>query len=210
MNLIQKNYCLGLLSCIGAFMLFAGVALAEGAKTVKFDLDKSYLKWVGSKVTSSHDGKLKLKSATGQIHADNTVAGAFEIDMNSLVVSDIEDPKYNKKLQNHLKADDFFSVESFPAVAFKITKAEPIADAKEGQANMNISGDLTIKGITHPVSFPATVNVVDGKVSASGKASVNRTKYDIKYNSGSFFENLGDKLILDDFSVELNLEGQVA
>lgn len=190
-------------------LLSANPLLADEAKAVKFDLAKSVVSWTGSKVSGSHHGTLSLKEASGQINADKTLAGVFKIDMKSLVVTDIEDADYNKKLNNHLKSADFFNAEGSPTIEFKLTKAEPVANSKAGEANYAIAGDLTIKGITKPVAFPAFVQIQDGKLSAKGKATVNRTNFDIKYNSGSFFQNLGDKLIYDDFNVEVNLEGEI-
>ena len=185
-------------------------AQAESAKPVKFDLATSTLKWTGKKVTGSHTGELKLKSASGQINPDNSVAGTFQVDMTTLKNTDLETPKDNKKLVDHLSSPDFFKVEAFPIVTFEITNSTPIKDAKAGEPNMNITGSLSIKGITHAVTFPATVTVVDGKVSAKGTAVVDRTQFDVRYGSGKFFEGLGDKLIYDDFEVEISLEGQVA
>ncbi len=199
----MKNY-LGLLF-VGLFA--ASTAMADDVEKVKFDLDKSYLAWTGTKVSGSHNGILKLKEATGQVNADESLSGTFVVDMNSLVVSDIEDPDYNKKLKNHLQSPDFFNTAASPSVEFKLIKAVPVADSKAGEPNYSITGELTVKGITKPVSFPAFVQVEDDKVSAKGKATVNRTDFDIKYNSGSFFQNLGDKLIYDDFTVDVYLEG---
>lgn len=184
-------------------------AQAESSKSVKFDLATSVLKWTGKKVTGSHTGELRLKSATGQINSDQSVAGTFQIDMTSLKNTDIETPKDNKKLVDHLSSPDFFKIDAFPVVTFEITKSTPIKDAKTGEANVNITGRLSIKGITHPLTFPALVSVADGKVSAKGTAVVDRTQFDVRYGSGKFFEGLGDKLIYDDFEVEVNLEGQV-
>lgn len=187
----------------------SNLAFAEAGKAVKFDLEASVLKWTGKKVTGSHTGELKLKSAVGEIKADQTVAGTFEVDMNTIKNTDIETPKDNKKLVGHLSSPDFFDVSSFPTVTFRITSSEPIVSAKAGEANTTINGDLSIKGISKSVSFPAIVSVVDGKVNAKGTAVIDRTEFDVRYGSGKFFEGLGDKLIYDEFTVELDLVGEV-
>lgn len=122
------------------------------------------------------------------------------MDMTSLTVEDITDPDMNKKLSDHLKSDDFFSVEKHNKSTFKIT------DAKTSNGkDYDITGDLTIKGITKPVTFPATVAVNDGKITATGKLTFDRTHYDIKFRSGSYFENLADKMIYDDVELDVKL-----
>jgi len=189
---------------------FSVNAYAETAQTVKFDLDKSKLIWAGKKVTGSHQGELKLKSAKGEIHSDGALSGSFDIDMSSLKVTDIETPKDNKKLVNHLQSPDFFKVQEYPTVSFKITKSAPIAAAKAGEANTAITGDLSIKGVTKTVTFPAIVEAMDGIVSAKGTATVDRTQFDVRYGSGKFFQGLGDKLIYDDFTVDVELIGTVS
>lgn len=193
---------------VTAALLVAAPAVAATGK-VSFDLSQSELKWTGRKVTGAHHGILKLRSAEGQIAEGNALQGTFEIDMASLRVDDIKDAKDNTKLTNHLKSDDFFNVASFPAAKFTITRSEPIAGAPSGQPNMMIHGDLSITGLTHPISFPALVEIKDGVVQARAEVKVDRTKYNIRYGSGKFFENLGDKLIYDEFSVELSMSGKI-
>lgn len=130
--------------------------------------------------------------------------------MSSIAVKDIEDGDDNKKLTNHLKSGDFFGADLFPATTFTITKAEPIATAAAGEPNYTITGDLTIKGITAAVTFPATVQIGTDTATASAKVSVDRTKYNVRYGSGRFFENLGNKLIYDEFEVSLDLKAKLA
>jgi polyisoprenoid-binding protein YceI len=120
-------------------------------------------------------------------------------------VVDLTDADYNAKLTNHLKSDDFFSVEKNPKAVFKITKAAPIAHAKTGENNYTITGDLTIKGITNSLTFPAKVNISGSQADATAKFDIDRTKYDVKFRSGKFFENLGDKMIYDNFTIDLKL-----
>jgi len=124
------------------------------------------------------------------------VSGNFTIDMRSIVNDDLDNKELNQTLVNHLKSDDFFGVEKYPEAKLVIDSSSKFEnDEAEAQ------GRLTIKEITHPVSF--TVKR-EGKVY---KASIviNRAKYDVRYGSGSFFDNLGDKLIYDDFIVDVKL-----
>jgi len=183
------------------FLLVAVVALSafkNPAKPVTYTVDaaKSTITWVGKKVTGSHNGTIALQSGSLAVNGKNVTGGTFTIDMNS-----IKDADGSAKLEGHLKADDFFGVAKFPTSTFVITKV-----AGSG-ANVTVSGNLTIKGITKPLSFPATVTVnADGTVSAlAGKIVVDRTKYDIKYGSKSFFDSIGDKAINDEFELAVKL-----
>jgi len=182
------------------FLLVAVVSLSAFTtiKSVTYTVDaaKSTITWVGKKVTGSHNGTVSLKSGTLIFDGKKLVQGGFIIDMNS-----IKDADGSAKLEGHLKADDFFGVAKFPAAQFVITKVVGSG------ANVTVTGDLTIKGITKPLSFPATVSVnADGTVSAlAGKIVVDRTKYDIRYGSKSFFDSIGDKAIDDNFEIAVKL-----
>lgn len=179
------------------FLLVAVVALSafkNPTKPVTYTVDaaKSTITWVGKKVTGSHNGTIALQSGSLAVNGKNVTGGTFTIDMNS-----IKDADGSAKLEGHLKADDFFGVAKFPTATFVITKV----------AGTTVTGNLTIKGITKPLSFPATVTVnADGTVSAlAGKIVVDRTKYDIKYGSKSFFDSIGDKAINDEFELAVKL-----
>jgi polyisoprenoid-binding protein YceI len=123
----------------------------------------------------------------------------LEIDMTSLSNKDVSDAGMNAKLVGHLKSDDFFSVEKHPVSSLKITKVE-----KKAGKTM-ITGDLTIKGITKPVTFPADVKVEKNSVKAKGEVKVDRTNYDIKFRSVKFFSDIGDKVINDEFKVGFDI-----
>ena len=165
--------------------------------------EKSKLEWSGKKVTGQHNGIVKIKS--GDLYVDNEkiTGGSFDIDFTTIEVLDLKDSEMNAKLTNHLKSDDFFGASNFPTGKFVISSIESVNDDKGNNAKVN--GSLTIKGITKPVSFPAKVTVNNGKVTASGEFTIDRTLWDIKFRSGKFFENLGDNLIYDDFTIKLNL-----
>jgi polyisoprenoid-binding protein YceI len=165
------------------------------------DAKESSVKWTGSKIASSHEGYVKILKGSLAINHGLLEGGEFAIDMNSISCSDIENEKYNKKLVDHLKNEDFFNTKDFPLATIKITSV------KRGKAEneYKIYSDLTIKGITHPISFKANVDI-DGEVFvAKAKISIDRTKWDIKYGSGNFFDNLGDKMILDDILLNIAL-----
>ncbi len=182
----------------------------KAAKTLKADTQKSTLTWNGKKVTGEHSGAVKLSDGTLTVDNNQLVGGSFAVDMTTITNTDLTDAGYNAKLIGHLKSDDFFAVEKHPKATFKITKAEPIAGAKAGENNYNITGDLTIKGITKPVTFPAAVKISGNQAEAVAKITIDRTKYDIRYGSKSFFDNIGDKAINDDFTVDLKLVASAA
>lgn len=178
------------------------------AKTYKVLLDRSEVKWNAKKVTGEHYGKISLQSGQILVDKNKVTGGTFVIDMNSLTVDDIKDQNMNGKLVGHLKADDFFGTDKFSTATFTITSVKPIAKAAAGQPNNTVTGDLTMKGVTNPVTFPATIIVKDGIATAVADVKVDRTKYDIRYRSNNFFENLGDKAINDDFTVSLNVSAK--
>jgi polyisoprenoid-binding protein YceI len=181
------------------------VAAPAKARTYNVETSKSEVKWNAKKVTGEHYGDITLKSGQMQVDKNKVTGGTFVIDMTSLTVEDIKDAGSNGKLVGHLKSDDFFSVDKHPSATFTITEVSPIAKAAAGQPNHNVKGNLTIKGITNPVSFPAIITVKDGIATAKADVTVDRTKYDIRYRSNNFFENLGDKAIYDEFTVSLNV-----
>ena len=164
------------------------------------DNQQSKLTWTAKKVTGSHAGAISVSA--GQLDIDKNVlkGGSFTLDTRSITVTDITNADMNGKLVGHLKSDDFFSVEKHPTATFVITSATP-----KGGGNYDVTGNLTIKGITNPVSFPATVTVAGGQATAKATVTVDRTKFDIKYRSKNFFENLGDKAIYDDFTLDVTL-----
>lgn len=169
--------------------------------TYNIDVDKSVLTWNGKKVTGEHGGPVKAEKGYLTLNGNKLTGGVVSIDLRTMTSTDLKDNKeYHDKLINHLKSDDFFSVAKHPVATFKITKV------KQSSGNTaDVTGDLTIKGITNPVTFPVTVNVSGNTLTATGKATINRAKYDIKYGSKSFFDNLGDKVIYDDFTVDMNI-----
>ena len=173
------------------------------AKTMSFKVDaaQSNLTWTAKKVTGGHTGGVKI--AKGEVLADkNKVVGcSVELDMTS--ISDVDK---SERLVNHLKSDDFFSAGKFPVSTFTITKVSPIKGAKSGMPNYTVEGELTIKGITNPLYFPASIQVKGNTLTATSEAiTIDRIKYDIKYRSASFFSAIGDKAIEDTFTVKFNL-----
>lgn len=180
-----------------AVALFLAVGtLSATAQNKAIDVKKSSIKWVGKKVTGQHDGTVAFKSGTLALKGGKLSGGAFTIDMTSIAVTDLEAGKGKEKLEGHLKNDDFFATDKFPTakIDFKTVQAKP-------NNVYTVTADLTVKGKTAPVTFDLTL----GKNSASTTFNIDRAKYDVKYNSKSFFEGLGDKTIYDEFEVTVNL-----
>ena len=167
---------------------------------VKVNIEASTVKWIGSKITSSHEGDIKISSGKLVLEDGMLVGGEFVIDMTSMVCTDLKPNEGGDKLVKHLKADDFFGVEKYPTSNLKITNVSHVS-----ASNYLITADLTIKGITHPVDFNADVKINNTAYLATATLVFDRTKYGIEYNSESFFDNLGDYLILDDITLELFL-----
>ena len=182
------------------FLMAAIVVLASFTikdKGYKIDSEKSKITWIGKKVTGQHNGTIALAEGTLTSKGKKIDGGSFTIDMTSL-----KDSEGNARLEGHLKSDDFFSTEKNPKATFVISKIEP----KTGD-DYTVTGNLTIKGITNAIEFPATIQLSGGQVTAKAKIIVDRTKFDIKFRSGNFFENLGDKAIDDNFELNVELTG---
>lgn len=182
-------------------LVAAGSSFAGGqTTTLKVDTKKSSLKWAASKVTGKHDGTVGLASGTLNSDGKMVTGGTFDIDMTTIVVRDLTDKDMNAKLVGHLKSPDFFSVDAHKTARFVIEKVTP----KSGN-EYEVSGKMTIKGITQDISFPATIVNSGKSVTASGKITLDRTRWDIRYGSTKFFEGIADKAIHDDFVIDFNL-----
>ena len=165
------------------------------------DKDATKIKWHAEKVTGEHDGYVSIKSGSLDVENGMIEDGEFVIDMKSITNTDIEDEGYRSKLENHLKSEDFFSVEKYPEAKFVITSVK-----KKGDKQL-VTGKLTIKGITHEVTIPVKVTVSQDVVTAMGNLTIDRSKYNVQFRSKSFFdiEALGDKMIYDEFTINLHL-----
>ena len=192
----MKNIFLS--AVLSIFTLFA-FSNSPHIERVSVDNQKSTIKWIGSKIAESHEGLISIQNGVLLIDHGTLVGGDITIDMSSIQTTDMSD-KYNKKLDSHLMNEDFFDVEKHPISSIKITKA-----TKTEANNYQIVADLTIKGITHSITFDAEVNIRKIAFFAKAKIKIDRTKWDIKYNSGNFFKDLGDKVILDEIEFEINL-----
>ena len=177
---------------------------AKKAVTYAVDVDQSTLTWNAKKVGGEHTGTVKLAKGELLIDGSKLTGGSFVADMTTIKDTDITNEGMNGRLTGHLKSDDFFSTEKNPTATFKITKVTPIAGAAAGAPNYTVTGDLTIKGTTKPVTFPATVKVSGNNAEATAKVEVNRIDYDIKYRA-AIIGTAADKIIDDKFTFDIKL-----
>ena len=180
-----------------ALVTASTVKAAEPAVEKKeVNTEKSTVTWKAYKVTGSHTGTVNLTSGALMFDNGTLTGGEFEVDMTSLISTDLEG-EYRQKLEGHLKSDDFFSVANHPKSKLVFTNVK-----STGKNSYEVTGDLTIKGITKAVTFD--VSVYGSKATATMK--VDRAQYDVRYGSGSFFDDLGDKTIYDEFDLVVDLE----
>ncbi len=165
----------------------------------------SVVEWKGSKPTGSHNGTIALKSGSFTLE-NGKVSGEFVLDMNSITVTDLAEDQGKLDLEAHLKgtgeadkADHFFNVGQYPTGTFKLTAFD----------GTNVTGDLTLKGKTKTISFPATLTVTDSSVTLESKPfEINRVDYGVNYNSGSVFGDLKDRLINDEVELVVKVSAK--
>lgn len=187
-------------------LLFAAgfaVATQAGVDPVKGDLKvntaTSKVEWIGRKVTGKHNGNINIKEGVLQIKDGILTGGSFVIDMTSIKVLDMTG-EYADKLEGHLKSDDFFAVDANPTSKLIITQANA-----KGDGRYEVKGDLTIRDVTKQVTFVTQLTPDGKKYKATTNITIDRSNYNVKYGSGSFFEGLGDKTIYDEFDLTITL-----
>lgn len=179
-------------------------AAAEGATVFAVNTDESSVAWRGKKLAYSHNGAIAISNAELHVVGSDLAGAKIELDMASITNEDVEDAEKNGQLVGHLKSADFFDAEQFPTATFELCSVSP---AEEGSAaTHNLSGNLTIKGITKGITIPATVSMGETGLSAKTMFAIDRTAWDVKYNSGTVFTDMvADKVIDDqiDFVIDL-------
>ncbi|SFT13800.1 Polyisoprenoid-binding protein YceI [Mucilaginibacter polytrichastri] len=182
--------------------MFAFTAVKN--ETYKVDTQKSNIEWTGKKIGGEHKGTIKVSGGSVVTNGKAPVSGTFTMDMKTIANTDLTDADYNAKLVGHLKSDDFFGVDKYPTATFVATKITPA-----GNGVANVTGNLTIKGTTNPVTFPVNYTISGNTLTAVAKGvAVDRAKYNVKYGSKSFFESIGDKAIEDNFLLDITLVAQ--
>ena len=167
----------------------------------KVNIESSKINWKGFKPTGSHYGTINLADGNFIVNNDKIVGGEFTINMNSIIDLDMPaDNEYNAKLVAHLKSEDFFDVAKFPNGSFTIK------EVKKTDGKTVIKGELTLKGITHPVSFLADVKIENGQLTFKSETiKIDRSKWNIRYKSKSFFDDLKDNFIEDEMEISINV-----
>lgn len=185
-----------MLALMASFSFFA---FKPKADVYTVDVAKSTINWEGKKFSGSHTGTVALTSGNLQFNGKKLVEGGFIADMTTVKTMDGDKPSPN--LDKHLKNNDFFGVDKFPAANFVIKKVEG------NGADVKITGDLTIKGKTNSISFPAKItwNADKTVTAVAEKVTVDRTKYGIEYKSKSIFSSIGDNFIYDEFTFAVKL-----
>ncbi len=183
---------------------------ADAAETVlkdgsyRIDVEKSSLEWIGRNLNNRHLGRIAIKEGTLFIQGGRLSGGSIVLDMDTISNLDLQDPAWRDMLHRHLKSDDFFAVERFPTASFRLTGWEAAEGASPEAPNGHASGELTIRDVTRPVSFPAIVAPqADGGIKAHAAFDIDRTLWNVCYGSGKLFERLGMHLVHDIISLEL-------
>ncbi|MCR9183117.1 MAG: YceI family protein [Flavobacteriaceae bacterium] len=180
---------------IGASVLILTTVAFTKPMEKEMTVKESTITWKGKKITGSHYGSINLSKGSMILEGDQIKSGEFVIDMTSIAVEDLKGDSKGK-LEGHLKSDDFFGVANHPTSTLVIKSGNKTEDG------FYINGDITIKGTTEPIAFLLKMN---GN-SATANLKIDRTKFNVRYGSGSFFDNLGDNTIYDDFELDVTLK----
>jgi polyisoprenoid-binding protein YceI len=169
------------------------------ADTLWVNKVESKVQWIGKKMVGKHDGHVELAGGFIARKGGVITNGEILVNMQSITVDDIEAEEWNIKLVNHLKNDDFFNSEKYPTAKFVFDSVH------EEEGSTHIHGELTIRDKTQPFEMFTTLSVEEDKSTAMGTVEIDRTLFGIKYGSEKFFEDLGDKMILDNFTLNFNI-----
>lgn len=174
--------------------------------THQIDVAKSKVEWTGRNLTGAHSGTIKLREGLIEIENGHPARGAFTLEMSTIENTDIEDAAMRKMLVRHLASDDFFDVPRFPTAEFRLSKITALPDAKPGNPNTEVSGSLTLKGVTRELTFRSILAPTpDGLLAADAHFDIDRTQWQILYGSGKFYEKLGKHLVNDEISLAIKL-----
>ena len=188
-----------LTTLLGLILFSSFTSTDPVVESKSIDVQKSMVEWKAYKMGGRHYGTVNIKEGNVKLSDGVLTGGEFTMDMTSILVTDITGGG-KTSLEGHLNSPDFFSVEKFNTANLKITSVE-----FKGNGRYNIVADITIKDITQAVSFEATGYSQKGKFSAAATIKLDRSKFDVRYGSSSFFDNLGDKVIYDDFDIMVNI-----
>lgn len=185
----------------------------ENQQNATINLDSSKVTWVGTKPIGQHTGTFNLSEGTIELAEDKISGGKFTIDINSLAVTDLKPEQGGDKLKEHLKGADFFDAEKNPTASFEITKVTAFK-APQGSEASNavnnathlVTGNFELKGVTNNITFPATIDIADGQITAAANFNINRTDWGLSYGND---ESLGDKFIRPTVNVGFDLQANM-
>lgn len=202
-SLFQKGFLLFFLVLTSTLFSFK----PKGATAYKVDIQRSVLNWFGYYVFSfsEHNGTINLSGGEIMVEDQQIISGYFDIDMKTIKDLDISPDDGAKDLENHLMSEDFFSANDFPTARFEITKTTKIKEPAPGGPNFDVTGDLTLKGVKNSITFPALIDVNENGIDAKAKFKFDRTRWNVRYNSGKFFSDIGDGAISDAIGMEIHL-----
>lgn len=175
----------------------------SSAQTYKVQNKVSKIEWVGKKVTGSHEGTIDVSNGFVEMNDDKIKSGQLKIDMTTIQITDIEDEKMNEKFKGHLNSSDFFDVKNYNYSTLIIEEV-----TYNSATEVDLICNLTIKEYSNKIKVPAKVLLEEGKLVVIGEVEIDRTKFDIKYGSGSFVDNLGDKAINNNFEIKFKIAAQ--
>ena len=183
-----------------SFLLLSVVMFATGVEPSikKIDVSNSNIIWKGYKIMKSHEGTLSFQSGSLKFNGNQLIGGEMVVDMTTLTNTDMSAGSGKEKLEGHLKSEDFFGVEKYPTASIQFTKVTSSDDNK----TYEITSKITIKNITKEVKFNV---IVDGGI-ASAVLKLDRSDFDVRFGSGKFFDNLGDKTIKDEFDLNVSIK----
>ena len=184
------------------------VTVITANDTLIIDIENSNIDWIGRKVTGEHSGTLNLSDGFVIWNGKSITGGKITFDMTSIKNTDIESPEWKQKLEDHLKAEDFFHTDSFPHAILEIKRQTTIIEENK-TIHEGVLADLTIRGMTHEIKFPFILTQSKNILTGEGSVDIDRTLYNIQYKSGKFFDDLGDRLIYDDFTVQFRIQTKI-
>ena len=187
-----------------SFLLMSFSVLNNHVDYFIVDSKQSQIEWIGEKVSGTHTGTILLSGGTVK-NNHGSISGNFEFDMTSISNADIKNEKSKKKLEEHLKSTDFFDVANFPKATFVISSVTPNVESNSSGYSHIINGNLSIKNISNEISFKANLTMQSDKVTCSGTAIIDRSKFAINYASKTTFPDIGDKMIFDEFKLNFNI-----
>ncbi len=179
--------------------------IPEAVDVYVLDVENSQLAWEGRRIVAGgHDGVLGIKKGEFYVFDGELLGGEVVVDMQQIVVLDIEDPENNARLKGHLESDDFFAVEKYPEARFEITSAEELQENDNGYTH-RIFGNMTIRGITHGIAFNGNIELGEDRLVSFSDFDLDRTRWNVRFGSGRFFDDLGDRAISDNFNLKLDI-----